>query len=284
MMVSYSEGNGKSLPMMDSQQPQTTPSSSRGKRGQYSLGSPPPAAHISYKPEMVGEQYGWVRIVSPEKRWNKNWNQCYVLTQCQGCGTIQWQIFGNLRRGLSKGCQNCTQQRPIPLWLDRRLTAAKQRCENPNDPGYHNYGARGIKFDFPTVVEAGRYLIQEYGMPDRALEIDRIDNNGNYGPGNLRFVTRRENCANRRITVLSRYDPECWPYAETVVRRKLSQGLTREQIIQDAETAVFEKRKRWRYIQARLEFMTYEMPEDVTVLPYRENLSTTVATADQQVP
>ena len=106
-------------------------------------------------------------------------------------------------------------------------------------------------------------------MPDREKEIDRIDTNGDYAPGNLRFAEHRVNCVNQRRSVLSRYDPEYWPYARSVVVRKLSSGLTREQIIQDAETAVFERRKNWRYIEARLEFMIYEMPDDVIVLPYR---------------
>lgn len=44
---------------------------------------PPPAVCISYKPEMVGEQYGWVNY-QPGERWNRNWNSCYVLTECQG--------------------------------------------------------------------------------------------------------------------------------------------------------------------------------------------------------
>ena len=54
--------------------------------------------------------------------------------------------------------------------------------------------------------------------------------------------------------------------------------MTREEIIQDAETAVFEKRKNWRGIKAKLESMTYEMPDRITVLPYRDDSSTTVVT------
>lgn len=269
MMVSYIEENEKSSLTKDLQQQQIISSSLKGNRGQYDLTSPPPSEHISYKPDMVGTQYGWVKIISPERRWNQAMNQCYVLTECQGCGSIQWQNLYNLKSGRSRGCQNCTQRRPIPYWLDRRLTAAKQRCENPNDPGYSNYGARGIKFEFPSVIKAGLYLIQNFGIPSRVLEIDRIDNNGNYAPGNIRFVTRKENCANRRITVLSQYNPEHWPYSEVVVRRKLSEGLSRGEIIQDAKTAVFEKRKNWRGIQERLKSMTYSMPEDIIVLPYR---------------
>lgn len=213
--------------------------------------------------------YGWVKILTPERRYTKGWHRAMVLTQCSGCGRIGWQYLENLTRGLSKGCQSCSRQRILPRWLDRRITAQKQRCENPNDRNYPNYGARGIRFDFPSVTAAGLYLIETFGLPDRELEIDRIDNNGNYAPGNVRFVDRKTNCGNRRITVLSRFDQKNWPYSYTVVIRKLSQGLTRDEIIQDARKAVTEKRKHWPTISARLEFMTYEMPEDVTVLPYR---------------
>jgi len=64
---------------------------SKGNRGQYNLEKLPPAKHISYKPEMVGEQYGWGKIISAQKRWNAKMNHCYVLTQCTGCHSIQWQ-------------------------------------------------------------------------------------------------------------------------------------------------------------------------------------------------
>lgn len=269
--------------MMDLQLPKNTLFGLKGNRSRYSLESLPPAVHISFKPEMIGQQFGWVKVISAEKRWNASWNHCYVLTQCIGCGAIQWQLLSNLQRGKSKGCQSCSQPRQIPLWLEKRLTAAKQRCENPQDKGYHNYGARGIKFEFSSVTEAGLYLIKKYGLPKRELEIDRIDNNGSYARDNIRFVTHTENNSNKRCTVLSRFSQKYWPYVRSVVIRKLSDGLSRKEIIQDAETAVFEKRKNWRLIQARLEFMTYEMPEDIIVLPYRENSSTTAVTAAQSV-
>ena len=152
--------------MRDSQQHPTTLSGCKGNRSRYTLGSPPPAVHISSKPEMVGIRYGWVKIISAEKRWNKKMNHCYVLTECTGCGSIQWQELGSLQRGVSKGCQQCSRKRQIPVWLYKRLSAAKQRCENPNVSNYSNYGGRGIRFDFPSVTRAGLYLIQKFGLPD----------------------------------------------------------------------------------------------------------------------
>lgn len=252
--------------MRDWSQPKITSYGSKGKRGQYDLEKLPPAAHISYKPEMVGERYGWVKIISSEKRWSEAWNHCYVLTKCTGCGSVQWQNLHNLR---SKGCQRCSQPRQIPLWLDKRLAAAKGRCENSRDAQYQRYGARGIRFEFRSVTEAGLYLIGIYGVPARKMEIDRIDTNGNYARGNLRFVTRAQNASNRRNTVITRFDQRYWPYCQNVVTRKLSAGESRTEIIQDAKKAVLKTRKHWGLIEARLEFMTYEMPADIIVLPYR---------------
>jgi len=243
--------------MKDLQQPKIISYGSNGNRGRYDLITLPPADHISYTQEMVGMQYGWVKIISPEKRWSQNWNHCRVLTQCMSCGQIQWTLLNNLQRGISKGCQKCSQPRQIPLWLDRRLTAAKQRCENSKDAAYKNYGERGIRFNFHSVLEAGLWIIENLGLPNMDLEIDRIDNNGHYERGNIRFVTRKENCSNRRITVISNWNPIEWPYARTVVTRKLSQGMLKEEIIEDARKAVKEKRRNWKIIDAKLDFMTY---------------------------
>jgi hypothetical protein len=89
------------------------------------------------------------------------------------------------------------------------------------------------------------------------LELDRIDVNGHYERGNLRFVSREVNQANRRITVLPIWEPEQWPYARAVVTRKLSAGMSRVEIIQEAQKAVMEKRKNWKGIALKLESMTF---------------------------
>ena len=266
--------------MTDLQRPQTTSSGSRGKRGRYTLDSPPPAAHISCAQSIVGRRYGWVKIISPEKRWNEQWSRCYVLTECVSCHNIQWTYLSNLTRGISKGCQNCSQRpKPIPMWLEQRLTAAKGRCENPNDRQYHLYGGRGVRFCFPSVIQAGIWILKNVSNVRREYEMDRIDNNGHSAPGNIRFVPREKNLGNRRVTVLSEWDQEYWPYSRNVVTRMLSSGKTREEIIESAREAVRMKRKNWKLIDARLDFMTYEMPAHIIVLPYRGGSSTTVATA-----
>ena len=72
-----------------------------------------------------------------------------------------------------------------------------QRCHNPKNPKYNNYGGRGIK-----VCKAWRdsFLIFEADMGERPAgqELDRIDNSKGYFPGNVRWATRKEQCRNLR--------------------------------------------------------------------------------------
>lgn len=76
-------------------------------------------------------------------------------------------------------------------------SAMKHRCSNPSNPAWKNYGGRGI-----AVCE--RWLtfenfLADMGRRPAGLELDRIDNDGDYEPGNVRWTTRSENIKNTRL-------------------------------------------------------------------------------------
>lgn len=83
-------------------------------------------------------------------------------------------------------------------YLCSRFTYIKQRCNNPNQTSYKNYGGRGIKCLFISSDEFIDYVINKLQVNPFGLAIDRIDNNGHYEPGNIRFVTIAENNKNRK--------------------------------------------------------------------------------------
>jgi len=79
--------------------------------------------------------------------------------------------------------------------------AMRGRCNNPNNSRYEYYGARGIKVceEWNKSFEAFYEYVSklpDYGTP--TYSIDRINNDGNYEPGNVRWASKRTQALNRR--------------------------------------------------------------------------------------
>ena len=77
---------------------------------------------------------------------------------------------------------------------------AKQRCTNPNDSQYKNYGMRGIKF-LLTKEEIKSIWLRDKAHLLKRPSIDRIDNDGNYCLENCRFIELSANVAERNTRI-----------------------------------------------------------------------------------
>lgn len=85
--------------------------------------------------------------------------------------------------------------------LLHRLAAAIRRCHSPNDKSYKSYGGRGIHVHQQWREDRASFLLYVQtlvGWDKPELEMDRTNVNRGYEPGNLRFISRRENINNKR--------------------------------------------------------------------------------------
>ena len=231
----------QSLHMRDLPQPQTTSLKQEMKAG-APLGTVPKNRRPLSQPELVGKIYGSVMIISPDVIWlgQRSRRFMHVLCECVTCGYRSIISLTNLEGGRTKGCRPCNQPRRVPKWLNARTSAMMQRCNNPKNVQYENYGGRGIEFKFDSAISCALWIQTNLGcLPEnKEMELDRINNNGSYEEGNIRWVSKKMNTNNRRT---SKWTPLMHKfrlmhpninYADTSLRSLLSVGLTFDQIVE----------------------------------------------------
>jgi hypothetical protein len=82
----------------------------------------------------------------------------------------------------------------------------RNRCYYPEDKSYPRYGGRGITVH-PSWKDNFQAFLDDVGpMPDKGYTLDRIDNDGNYEPGNVKWSTPLQQARNRSTNVILSYN------------------------------------------------------------------------------
>lgn len=143
---------------------------------------------------MIGKKYGEWLVISVGELDGKSRR---LLCRCK-CGKERLISASDLNLGRSTICHMCnvTKHGYEKTSTYNTWRCMKARCENKKHENYLHYGARGI-----TVCERWHNFInflEDMGEKPTGYQIDRINNNGNYEPGNCKWVTPKENSNNRR--------------------------------------------------------------------------------------
>lgn len=205
------------------------------------LGNAKDVASLSFAPDVMEKPFGKRMVISQKVFATKITRGVTLQAACRciDCGYESRVKINTLLLG--ETCKACHKlNRDVPVWITRRTKGMMARCNNSAHKAYPNYGGRGVRFNFSSALVAAQWIVQNLGLriQDRNIQLDRINNDGHYEPGNLRWASKSLNCSNTRRggwvakTHKFRFDHPEIRYADKTLRNLISMGLSADQIVE----------------------------------------------------
>lgn len=179
--------------------------------------------------DLTGSVFGeWVVLGR-----DKNYQGRMVKWMCVcECGKTKSVYGSSLRSETSKSCGCLRKKLGLPAYVKHghsntktyySWAGAKSRCLNPKDASYKYYGGRGI-----TICERWfsdfRLFLEDMGEKPEGFSLERKDVNGNYEPGNCKWILKSKQALNRRNTVFATYNGKTKPLSEWAKDFKVIHG------------------------------------------------------------
>lgn len=162
--------------------------------------------------DLTDKMFGRLVVLCKDEDYTGSRGEVYWICKCSCDKKSIVSICGtNLRLDRVHSCGCLTREKSKERLTTHGLSKhplfsvlhdMKKRCYNPNDKDFKYYGGRGIAICETWLADVGafiRYGIRKGWKP--GLTIDRINPNGNYQPGNVRWIPMCEQPLNRRNMV-----------------------------------------------------------------------------------
>lgn len=178
---------------------------------------------MTMRRNLIGQKYGRLTVVDTAEDLVSNTGYHTAMWKCVcECGTEVIVRGKCLTQGTTRSC-GCLQREELSKRAGKhydqgtRLYAIwdsmRQRCNNPKNSAYHNYGGRGITIcpEWDEYINFKKWAIQsdyDASAPRGTCTLDRIDVNQPYSPQNCRWVDMRTQSNNKRGTIRLPYNGE----------------------------------------------------------------------------
>jgi hypothetical protein len=214
---------------------------------------------VYMRPIPSGTRFGRLTVTgrAPSRRGRAFW---FVRCECGSSGETSGTM---LRDGTVQSCGCHRSDRMALLNLThgnaredaetaeyRAWHGMRQRCHDPRNAGYRNYGGRGIRVCTRWRESFAAFLEDVGPRPGPEYSLDRVNNDGHYEPGNVRWATHIEQCRNTRNNVLLTFRGEtkclaAWAEALGVapitLRSRIDRGWTVERALTTPVDARFSR-------------------------------------------
>lgn len=153
---------------------------------------------MGFRTDYSGRTFGLLTIVNRLPK-----GKCVCTCACGATGVIKQ--YASVTNGSVKSC-SCAWRAAHTKHGDagngqtapeyRTWQYMRERCYNESYHYYHRYGGRGIKVCDEWRNDYSAFLAYVGRRPAKGYSLDRINNDGNYEPGNVRWATKRQQCRN----------------------------------------------------------------------------------------